>query len=156
MSARGQVFSADFLIASSIFVVAIGVIFIYWMYASQEIEGTRGTSDMIDKLNFASEAWFKDGTPVHWSPDDVIEIGLDNSHQFNQTKMDSLNVLGYEKVKSFLGVGNYNIYYRVYDEMNRTLFEFGIYPYQENDVMKTTRMGILNRTIAIVDVLIWE
>lgn len=156
MSAKGQSFSADFLLACSLFILAIGLIFIYWSYTSQEIEGTRASNDMIDKLNLVSQVWFKEGTPAHWSPEDVIEIGLQNNHQFNQTKMNSLDSIGYQKFKSFLGAGSYNIYYGVYDENNRTLFEFGLYPSSPENVMKTSRIGILNRTIAMVDVLIWE
>lgn len=156
MSIKGQAFSADFLIACSLFIVAMGLIFIYWSYASQQIEETRTSSDMIDKMNLASQVWFKEGAPIYWSPENVIEIGLQNNHQFNLTKMNSLNSLGYNKFKTFLGAENYNIYYTVYDENNRTLFEFGIYPSQTENLMKTTRIGILNRTIVMVDVLLWE
>jgi hypothetical protein len=156
MSNKGQIFSADFFIACSIFIVAVGIVLIYWRYVSSEIEETRTLNDMNGKLQLASQIWFREGFPEYWSPENVIELGLENNHIFNQTKMDSLNLLGYEKFLSLGGSGNYYVYYRVTDEKNSTLFEFGPYPSNAGNIMKMDRIGILNQTIAIVEVLVWR
>lgn len=155
MSRKGQIFSSDFLIASSIFLIAIAVIYIYWGYASAEIEESRITNDMIDKLYLASHVWFREGTPRYWDSSNVIELGLQSDHEFNQTKMSSLTTIEYQRTLTLLGVENYNIYYRVYDESNNTLFEFGLFPYEAENVLRLKRVGILNQSIAMVDVILW-
>lgn len=156
MSVKGQIFSTDFLIACSVFILAVGLLFVYWKYTTIQIEETRMLNDMSEKLHAVSQIWFKEGTPKYWSPPDVIELGLENNHMFNQTKMETLNSLGYNKVRTLLGVENYQLYYRVRDEGNGTLFEFGIYPSNAKNLMKIERIGILNQSIAIVEVLLWK
>lgn len=155
MSAKAQVFSVDFLIACSIFLVAVTILFIYWSYTSLQIEETRRTNDMIDKLYLASQVWFKEGTPIYWSAENVVELGLQNNNEFNQTKLSVLNnSIGYQKTLSLLGL-NYHLYYRVYSETNATLFNFGFYPSNSENVMVAKRVGILNGSIAIVEVVLW-
>jgi len=154
-SAKAQIFSVDFLIACSIFLVAVTILFIYWSYTSLQIEETRRINDMIDKLYLASQVWFKEGTPTHWSAENIVELGLQNDDEFNQTKLSLLNnSIGYQKTLSLLGL-NYNLYYRIYNEANATLFNFGFYPSNSKNVMVTKRVGILDGSIAIVEVVLW-
>jgi nitrogen fixation-related uncharacterized protein len=156
MSVKGQIFSTDFLIACSIFIVAVGVLFIYWRYASSQIEETRNLNDMNEKLYLASQVLFTEGVPKYWSSENVVQLGLENNHMFNQTKMNSLSLLDYSKVLTLVGSENYYVYYRLHDENNSTLFEFGVYPSDARNVMKAERIGILNQSIAIVEVLLWR
>jgi len=110
---------------------------------------------MIEKLYLASQVWFKEGTPIYWSAENVVELGLQNNNEFNQTKLLLLkNNIGYQKTLSLLGL-NYYLYYRVYNETNATLFNFGSYPSDSKNVMVTKRIGILNGSIAIVEVILW-
>lgn len=155
LSAKAQIFSADFLIACSIFLIAVTILYVYWGYASLQIEETRRTNDMIDKLNLASQAWFKEGTPTYWSADDVVELGLQNNHEFNHTKLEILkNEIGYQKALALLGL-NYNLNYTVYDEDRNLKFTFGRAPSNPNNLMKLRRVGILNESIAIMEVMLW-
>jgi len=128
MSVKGQIFSVDFLMACTIFLIALTIIFIYWGYATLQIEDTRVINNMIDKANLASEIWFREGTPEYWDSSNVIEIGLQSDHSFNQTKMSFLSSMGYGKASTLIGVGSYYLYYRVFNETDSTLFEFGSYP----------------------------
>lgn len=155
MLAKAQIFSVDFLIACSIFLIAVTILYIYWSYASLQIEETRLTNDMIDKLYLASQVWFKEGFPPYWSAEDVVELGLQNDNEFNQTKLLLLNnSIGYQRALALLGL-NYNLYYRVYNESNSTLFDFGLYPSNPKNTMVAKRIGILNGSIAIVEVVLW-
>ncbi|MEM7825091.1 MAG: hypothetical protein QXO27_03920 [Candidatus Aenigmatarchaeota archaeon] len=156
MSAKGQVFSTDFVIACSIFILAIGAIFVYWRYVNTEIQDTRVLIEMSEKLYLVSQIWFREGVPEYWSPDSVIELGLQNNHELNQTKMNNLNLIGYSKFLNLVGSENYYVYYRLRDEKNSTLFTFGYYPNNEKNVMKLERIGILNQTIVIIEVLLWR
>ena len=156
MSAKGQIFSVDFLLACTIFLIALTIIFIYWGYASIQIEETRLINDMIDKTNLASEIWFREGTPRYWNTSNVIELGIQSGHSFNQTKMNMLNSMAHGKALTLSGVGSYYLYYRVFNETDDTLFEFGSYPSDSKDVMRVKRVGILNELIALVEVIVWR
>jgi len=155
MSTKAQIFSADFLVACTIFLLALTIIFVYWGYAILQIEETRLTNDMIDKVNLASQVWFREGTPKDWDSSNVVELGLLSDHSFNQTKMNLLNTMGYGKVLTLVGVESYYLYYRVFNETNSTLFEFGSYPSNPKNVVRAKRIGILNETIALVEVMVW-
>jgi len=156
MSVKGQIFSFDFLVACSIFLIALTIIYIYWGYVALQIEETRLTNDMIDKLNLASQVWFREGTPKYWDSSNVVELGLLSGHSFNQTKMDLLkNEIGYGKALTLIGAGDYYLYYRVTNETNSILFEFGSLPSNPKNAMKAERVGILNDSIAIVEVILW-
>ncbi|HKZ45500.1 MAG TPA: hypothetical protein VJ343_02235 [archaeon] len=157
MSVKGQIFSLDFLVACSMFLIALTIIYIYWGYASLQIQETMLMNDMIDRLNLASQIWFKEGTPRYWDNSSVIELGMANDHSFNWTKMTLLgNDIKYGKALTLAGVGDYYLYYRVSNEANSTLFSFGEYPSDPKNVMKARRVGILNESIAIVEVIIWR
>jgi hypothetical protein len=155
MLAKAQVLSFDFMVAIGVFLLVSGILYAYWNYASLQIEETRTINDMVNKLYLVSNVWFRDGRPVYWNPSDVIELGLQNDHRLNTTKMNALNDLGYQRVLNMLGTENYNIHYRVYDENNYTLFEFGINPSNYKNLMKTKRIGILNGTGVIIESILW-
>lgn len=154
MPIKGQAFSIDFLIAFSIFLLSATVVYVYWTYALTQIEGTRETNDMIDKLHLVSQVWFKEGTPTYWDSSNVIELGLQNDHEFNQTKIESLEEIEYDKVKKLIGLEDYEFYFEVENNSNNSLFEFGKEPSDAKNVMKIKRIGILNGEIVYVTILV--
>jgi hypothetical protein len=157
MSHKGQAFSMDFLVASAIFIIALTIIFTYWGYSEIQIEDTSVQNDMSAKLDLASQIWFREGSPVYWSPGNVVELGMENSNQFNWTKMAFLNNnITYGQAANLIGTSEYYLFYRVYNESNSTLFKYGFYPSQPTIVMRAERVGILNDSIAKVEVILWR
>jgi hypothetical protein len=156
MSLKGQTFSFDFLMACSVFLLATGILFLEWYRTSSEISETETLNDMIDKTYLASEVWLREGTPKYWNPDNVISLGLQNDYQLNWTKMNYLNEIGYAKVKNLIGVNPYELFFRVYDRQNVTLFSFGVFPLDADNIIKVKRVSILNKTIVFIDVLVYE
>jgi hypothetical protein len=130
------------------------VTLLYWNYTSKQIEETKRINDMMNKLLLASEAWFKEGNPIYWDPSNVKEIGLRSGNYLNWTKMSYLSEIGYQKVLSLLSL-NYNLWYRVRNDENLTVFEFGVYPSNAKNAMKSERIAILNRTPVIIETVIW-
>jgi len=156
VSVKAQVFSFDFLIASSIFLLAIGVIYIYWIYSNIQIEETKRINDIIDKTYFASQVWFREGTPPGWNSTNIIDLGLENNHRFNQTKMDIMKTsLGYEKTKNLVGLGGYQYNFTVYDTTN-AVFSFGQNPSNPKNLVKVKRIGVLNGSLVTVEIMVWE
>lgn len=157
MSAKAQL-SFDFLIACSIFILVVGILFTRWTYTVTEIDETRHVDDMVDKAYVASEIWFRDGVPRYWEPTDVAILGLQNDNRFNRTKMDSLYEIGYDGVRELAGVGVYGLYFRVFDGKNTTIFNFtdSSFPLNAKNIFRVKRAGILNQSIVFVEVLVWE
>jgi len=158
MSRKAQTFSMDFLIASTVFVLAFSILYVYWTYTTKQINETRDINDMIDKVYLISQIWFRKGTPEYWNPSNVIDLGLASDHRFNQTKMDSLTdpLLDYDNVSDLIGVETYDFYFRIYNTTNDLIYDFGLEPSSPENVIKIKRVGILNRNVAIVEVMVWE
>jgi len=156
MWSKGQTFSADFLIAACVFLSVTAIIYSYWFHTFSKIEEKRIVEDMSDKLFLLARIWSKEGYPIHWSANDVKELGLQNEHKLNSTKIVSLKELGYQKVKDLTGCGLYDFFFRVYNQTNHTIFQFGIFPQNANYVLKTRRLGILNESMVMIDVILWK
>ena len=162
MSLKAQVLSFDFIMAASIFLLVVGIIYIYWIYSSMQIEETKNINDMTDKAYIATQVWFREGIPEYWDDNTVIDLGMENNHRFNQTKMDFLNDsinptnIGYNRTKTLIGLGSYDYFFRIYNSTDDTLFNFGLYPSNADNVVKVKRIGILNSSIVILEVLVWN
>jgi hypothetical protein len=153
---KSQALSMDFLIACSVFILAFSILYIYWAYTTKRIDETRKINDMIDKTYLISQIWFRDGIPVYWDSSNVIDIGLSNNHRFNQTKMNDLSVIGYNKTKERIGVETYDYYFRVFNETGNEVYSFGLYPSISENTIKIKRVGILNGSLALLEVMVWE
>ena len=158
MYIKGQVFSFDFLLASSIFLLSVGVLFVYWIYTTLQIEETGEMNEMIDKAYKASEVWFREGVPQYWSLNDVIDLGLENDHRFNQTKMDMMKAeIGYEKTKNMIGLSGYEYNFSVYNSTSHLIWSVGqVIPSDSQNIVNVKRFGILNGSIVTLQVVVWR
>lgn len=156
MSFKGQVLSGDFLTASIIFILTIIILFSYWGYANIQLEETRRLNEITDIAHTISNVWFREGIPEYWNASNVIDLGLQNNHRFNQSKLNSLNEMGYTQVKKMIGVSVYDFYLRIYDTENNTFFDFGSFPSTSENIVKVKRVGIMNNSIVFVETLVWE
>lgn len=157
LRSKGQTFSTDFIIACTIFILAVALLLLYWRYTSNKISETNKINEMIEKAYLISEIWFRDGIPKYWNSSNVIDIGLSNEHRFNKTKMDSLNdpELGYENVTKLIGVEVYKYNFTVYNLTKNVVYTFGQNPSNPDNLVKIKRVGILDGKIVNVDAMVW-
>jgi len=156
MSVKGQIFSFDFLLASSIFLLTMGILFVYWTYTNIQIQETIGMNEMIDKAYKATEVWFREGIPTYWNSSNVIDLGLENNHRFNQTKMGTMKTeIGYDKTKVMVGLSGYDYNFTVYDMNNDTVFSSGLNPSNPTNLLKIKRIGIYEDSIVTLEVMVW-
>jgi len=156
MSPKGQIFSFDFLLASSIFLLSIGILFVYWTYTNIQIEETRQLNEMIDNVYKASGAWYREGVPIYWNSNNVIDLGLENNHKFNDTKMNSMKTdIGYDKTKVMIGLSGYDYNFTLRDTDNNMIFSFGMNPSDPTNLVKMDRIGIYNASIVTLEVMVW-
>ncbi len=154
---KGQMFSTDFMIACTVFILAIAILMIYWRYTSNKIDETRIINHMIEKAYLISEIWFRDGIPEGWNETNVIDIGLSSNHRFNRTKMDTLNdpSLGYQKVSRKISIEIYDYNFTVINSTKDVLYTFGLNPTNPDNLIKVKRVGILDGKIVTVEVMVW-
>jgi len=156
MSAKGQVFSFDFLLASSIFLLTVGILITYWVYTNIQIEETREINEMIYKSYKASDVWFREGMPIYWNSDNVIELGLENNHRFNETKMNMTKIeIGYDRTKTMIGLDGYEYNFTVYNMTNDTVFSFGFPLSNPQNLVKIKRFGIYEGSIVSLEIMVW-
>jgi len=157
IQSKGQIFSTDFIIGCTVFILAVAILLVYWKYTSNKINETSIINDMTEKAYLISEIWFREGIPKYWSPSDVIDIGLSNDHRFNETKMDSLNdpLLGYQNVSKMIGAETYDYRLVVINSTDNVLYIFGLNPTNPDNLIKIKRVGILDGDIVVVEVMVW-
>lgn len=154
---KGQLFSTDFIIACTVFILAVAILLIYWRYTTNKISQTDMINDMTERAYLISEVWFREGIPKYWNVSNVIDAGLSNNRRFNRTKMDDLNdpLLGYKNVTKLIGAEVYEYNFTVYNKTKDVIYSFGQNPSNYDNLIKIKRVGILDGKIVIVDVMVW-
>ncbi|MCX8179342.1 MAG: hypothetical protein N3E38_01215 [Candidatus Aenigmarchaeota archaeon] len=155
MSTKAQIFSSDFVFAVFIFLLTISIIYYLWVVKLHYIKEEREFEKMSYHAQIASNVWMREGFPKYWNISNIIDLGLQNDKRFNKTKMQMLNEIGYEKVKTLCALDEYELLLRVYDTENKTLFEFGKLEEAKN-VVKIKRVGLLESNIVFIDTIVWS
>lgn len=154
---KAQVFSSDFLVACSVFLIALGIVYVYWLHAIQETNESEKMNDMIEKAYSISKIWFREGIPKYWNTSNVVDLGLANDHRINRTKRNNLEALGYENVSKLIGIGLYNYNFTLYNTSGSVNYSFGLPPSNPENLIKVKRVGLLDDgTIVIIEVLVWD
>ena len=157
MFTKGQIFSVDFMFALSLFLTGLTIVLFFWSYVNTQISESKTYEEMSSICYSISDIWFNEGYPEFWNPNNVVVLGLSNNKRINQTKLNYLSILGYEKVKRLVGAQLYELYFRVYDENNVTLFSFpSEEPQNERIAFRAKRLGILNSTPVVIETVVWS
>ncbi|MEM5801300.1 MAG: hypothetical protein QW350_00340 [Candidatus Aenigmatarchaeota archaeon] len=155
MSTKAQIISSDFIVATSIFLLFIAIIYSLWLTKTYYIEEEKRVIDIDDAAITASNIWLREGNPKYWNQSNIIDLGLENNNRLNQTKIDMLNDLGYENVKKLAGLERYDFFMRIYNQNNQTLFRYGKIENAKN-IAKIKRVSILNGSIVFLDTIVWS
>ena len=153
---RGQIFSTDFMFALSLFLIGVTMTLVTWRNYEFMLQQQKTQNEILRSAFLVSDIWWSEGLPNRWNPSNVVSIGLMNDNVINTTKLQFLQSLGYERVKQLLNAQLYEIYFRVSDRENKTLFEFGQPPVQPDFVSKVGRIGILNHSIVLIETMVWK
>ncbi|MEM0473379.1 MAG: hypothetical protein QXF88_01500 [Candidatus Aenigmatarchaeota archaeon] len=155
MSTKAQVISSDFMLASVIFILIVSIIYLYWNNLSHKINEERRITGMIDAAFLASNSLLSDGMPEYWNETNVVDIGLQNDHRINSTKLQMIDMMGYDKVKEMLGLNYYEFYFRIYDKSNQTIYDFGRLS-DSFEIVKVKRYSIMDGNIVYIDFMVWS
>jgi hypothetical protein len=155
MSTKAQIFSTDFIVASSIFILLSAIVYSLWLSRAYSIEESNELGNLIDSAYMSSNVWLREGVPKYWNEENIIDLGLQNNHRLNRTKLEMLNKLGYERVKDLAGLRDYDFFMRIYNKNNQTLFEFGKMSEAKN-IVKVKRISMLDSEIVLIDTIVWS
>jgi len=156
---KAQVFTYDFFIALSIFLLIMILIMNNWYYSAIQMEETREKNLAYNTLLYTSQVWFKEGYPKYWDASNVIELGLSNDGKINRTKVEILNnSIGYQKAALLLKLGTFNLCYEVYNKTGALIFRF---PQDANyssakNIYKIERVAIWDEEPVKVRTLLWD
>ena len=164
---KAELFSSDFVVGLSIFIIAIGVFGVYYINIQNDVEEYSIRNELQTKSNTVADLLIStSGQPKGWSADNVDVIGLNDEGIINLTKFEEMQKMDYYTVKKFLGIGGYEYYINLENETGQTLVnDSTIYEYGMNkdadalQVFYVERFGLSelegNISKTILGVVIW-
>ena len=158
MNKRGQGWGFDLFIA--LFLFFAGIVLFYFYSLNSNLDFT----DSLDSMNYdgklISESLLSEGIPENWTRNSVVEVGLVDEGQINQTKLDEFYLLSseYQRTRIILGT-KYNFFINISGglEANGTsIAGIGLEPTSPKNLIRVSRLTIYNNKPANLDVLIWN
>lgn len=156
---KGQIVSADFVVAFVVFIGLVIGLMSSWDSLSTSIEEfeSRNSMERIS-MHAADLIVMSQGVPSNWSSSNVESIGL-AKHSFNMISRGKLNELlmtDYSRAKSGLGIP-----FDFYLEFNTTglvsnYTTYGIAPSSASNVMIVRRLYLLDGNEGIMTLRVWE
>jgi hypothetical protein len=162
------VFSSDFIIGITVFIIALGMYAVYYDNLQNDVVGYNIRNEMQTKTDtVANLLATSGGTPTDWNSANVKVIGLRDSEMINLTKFEELKKMDYMQVKNMLGLGSYNLFIVLKNTTGSTIangsttYDFGL---QNNagstQVFYVERYALsrLNNTLikTVMGVVIWQ
>ncbi len=165
MEKKAQIFSAELVIASALFIGALMLFVAIWAamhsaYSEEKMEREMqtvlfGISDMLV---------LSPGEPSGWEQSEMENasaIGLaTRSNRLSPTKfskLESLNATNYQDIKESMGAGRFDIYIAL-NNSTALLYSFGISADLNNSTtlaISTERLVLMNDSIATLKVQVW-
>jgi hypothetical protein len=165
---KAEVFSSDFMVGITVFIIALGVYGIYYDNLQNDVVGYNIRNEMQTKTDtVANLLATSSGMPTGWNSTSVKVIGLRDSEMINLTKFEELKKMDYTTVRNMLGLGSYNLFIVLKNVTGITIrngsttYDFGV---QNNDnslqVFYTERYALarLNNTLikTVMGVVVWQ
>ncbi len=146
---KGQIFSFDFLIACSIFILILAVLVSHIGYNAIQLKELKEKHELTKSGYKLSEIFFMDGYPKDWNSSNVKIIGLQTDNRIDWNKLKELENFGYQKSLILLGL-NY--------DYNLTIgnYTFGKNPENASSAFRINRVGILNSSVVPIQVIIFK
>jgi hypothetical protein len=153
--ARGQMFSFDFMIASSLLLLVVAVLTIQVGYELKETQEASGKGVLMKDADRLSGIFFDEGYPKDWTNETVQAIGLQSNGRISLQKLSYLGQAPYSGIIALAGLSSdYNI---TITSGSNELFNFGAPYINASSIVKKERFGVLeNGTIVVIEVLVFE
>ncbi len=147
---KAQIWGFDLMIAITIFLVGIIIIYIYAINITSESESTLNT--LMAEGNLLSSLILSEGGPKNWpsAPESEIEIpGILTRNKINETKLNRLQSLSYTEQKKLLGTNNEFF-------LNFEAITIGNSPSEEKNLVRIERFSIYENKPVKLTFYIWN
>jgi hypothetical protein len=173
----GQVFSGEFILAFMAFMAALILLLNLWGTSTREVLNAESQATLEDYGVEAAEKLVRTpGTPLNWTSDDVLSIGLANESRrlmaskvlnFTHLMSDADTDLcgpesNYECNLYLLGIGGYNFHFNL-TYLNKTQLVLdgmpavtGRLPTAEQEEITVVRTALLNGEIVRMYFTVWR
>ncbi len=146
---KGQIFSFDFLIACSIFILILAILINHIGYNTMQLNELKEKYELTQSGYKLSEIFFMEGYPKDWNSSNVKIIGLQTNNRIDWNKLKELKNLGYQKSLILFGLKyDYNITIGNYT--------FGKNPENASSAFIVNRVVILNSSVVPAQAIIFK
>lgn len=163
LRSKGQTISLDFLVSVIIFIVFMLLLIPVISNIESDFQDQKNRRFMETKIITVSDLLLKTpGYPENWNDVNVESIGLVTGEQLNGSKMMILKTMGYDRVRSIIGLSGTEFYMNFTNYKNEPVFfngiklEYGNSDISGNYVYKIKRLSVMNDTIIIMNLVIWR
>jgi len=161
---KGQIFTTDLLMASTVFLFILVLSIVYSNHVALRVYSWEKANERESAALLASRALvLSKGEPSNWEMlplEDINSIGLvDSKNVLSVEKLQrlvDLNALHYQEAKALIGLAKYNALITVSDLNSQLLAEFGIAPDKNSEVSSFTRLALEGNRIVLVKVKVFE
>ena len=166
-SRKGQIFSTDLTIAMLVLLAILVSFLVLWSAGTNRIAYFESERWREEAARFAVESLVETaGYPTHWeqidnlSDTNIRSLGLARSRNvLNPDKVQkfvSIQNTQYDFMKRVLGVQRYDLRVLITDLDGNELHSFKSAPPSDKVVTTVSRLALLNETMVVVRVYVWE
>ena len=148
---KGQVLSFDLLIAVTIFSLILAILVSQINRNTEKINELREQNKMIEEAYKISDIFFREGYPRNWNETNVEILGLQTNNRIDWNKLEKLKNLSYQKSLVLLGA-SYD--YNITIQSNAINWTFGKSIENYSTIVKINRIGILNSSIVLIQIMV--
>ncbi|MBI2971315.1 MAG: hypothetical protein HYY37_02770 [Candidatus Aenigmarchaeota archaeon] len=112
MSAKGQLFLGDFVVAVFIFAIVLAMLAVSWDTVMERYSSQSDVQEMELKAAWIADAMLTSGKPSGWENSNTSVIGLvDHDRTISPAKLAAFSAMDYNQSKRVMGVQGYEYFF---------------------------------------------
>jgi hypothetical protein len=157
--AKGQIWSADLLIASLVLLSIFFIFVISWNNLGHNWNSSQIQNKLYFAALFASDALIAQDSG-NWENQETLENAtsfgiVSERNKLDNKKLSKLTSADYAVVKEKLGIEGYELFINITNGSG-TFYTFGVTPTNYDQTVVVERLAILNGTVVKVKVNVWQ
>lgn len=157
---KGQVSMTEFAMVSVILISLLLVSIEFWNFGNMKLKENIDRETIESTVISVSDQMIKSGgMPEDWykNTNTTVSIGLvDYDRNLNRDKIKKFVNMSYDEARNYLGISNYNFYFKVSSLESSVKYQTGKNISNPNIVVNSRRAAVLDNEIVHVDVTLWQ
>jgi hypothetical protein len=158
----GQTVTMDFTVSIIIFIFLIFTMIPVFGYINFQVEASENARQMQSYAMRLSDSLMGEGYPKSWNESSVVSLGLLSDKSLNETKTLTMIGMDYNTVSNLLSTGGYNFYISISGTNGSVMnvggknLSYGMNIENPSNVVKVRRITTMDRSIALMDIFVWN